>query len=326
MLTPGRILRRARDVLLSERREQDIDDELRFHIEMETAANLRSGVSEAEAKTRAIRSFGGVDYYKSEVRESRGVRMLDELKSDIRFGLRTLARRPAVTAVAILTIAVGIGPTTAIFGAVHGILLASLPYRDVDRIALVEQYDRGDATEDDAAAGNFLDWSARTRAFEQLAAAEPFSFDYIGPDGPIRIRNSRVTSHFFDVFGTKAAIGRTFLPEEFTDGRDRVVVLSHRLWTKQFRADSSVVGRKLILDSLQRTVVGVMPRGFEIPADAELWSPKVFSEEETKERKASFYKVIGRLGSGTSMGGAQRDMSSIAAQLAREYPVTNAQT
>src|SRR5687767_4508753 len=327
MLTPGRILRRARDVLLSERREQDIDDELRFHIEMETAAKVRSGVSEAEAKTRAIRSFGGVDYYKSEVRESRGVRMLDELKSDIRFGLRTLARRPSVTAVAILTIAVGIGPTTAIFGAVHGILLASLPYRDIDRIALLEQYDTGgDGTEDDAAAGNFLDWSAKARAFERMAAAEPYSFDYIGPDGPIRMRNSRVTSRFFDVFGTKAAIGRTFLPEEFTDGRDRVVVLSHRLWTTQFRADSSVVGQKLILDSLQRTVVGVMPRGFEMPDEAEVWSPKIFREEEIEERKAAYYKVFGRLGPDASMGGAQREMSSVAAQLARDHPLTNAQT
>ena len=221
MLTPRRLIRRARDAVLVEQREQDLDDELRFHLEMQTAANLRGGASEDDARARALKSFGGVDYYKAECRESRGARMIDELRSDIRFGLRTLARRPAMTAVARITIALGIGPATAIFGAVHGILLASLPYRDANRIALINQYDLKSSEDDDAAPANFLDWSARSRTFERMAAAEPFSFDYIAPDGPVRIRNSRVTDGFFEVLGTRPLMGRTFLPEEFAAGRDR---------------------------------------------------------------------------------------------------------
>ena len=327
MLTPARFLRRARDVVLSERREQEIDEELRFHIEMQTAANIRSGVSQTDARADAVRSFGGVDYYRDEVRESRGVRMIDDLRSDIRFGLRTLASRPTVTIVAMLTIAAGIGPTTAIFGAVHGILLASLPYKDVDRIAFIEQRDlKGDGRDDGAASGNFLDWKERTRAFDRMAAAEPFSFDYIAADGPMRIRNSRVTDVFFDLFGTPAAVGRTFHPDEFKAGSDLVVVLSHRLWQKQFRGDSSIVGKRLILDSLQRTVIGVMPRGFELPQDAEIWSPKIFDADDLTERKAAYYSVFGRVRPGTSVDAASRDLSSVAAQLARELPVTNAVT
>jgi predicted permease len=133
-----------------------------------------------------------------------------------------------------------------------------------------------------------------------------------------------VTNGFFDLLGTKSLLGRTFRPEEHTAGRDRVVVLSHRLWLSQFRGDTAIIGRRLTLDGLPRTVVGVMPRGFALPLDAELWSPKVFEPDEITERKAAYYMVFGRLRPGSSLASAQSEMKSIAAQLAREHPLTNA--
>ncbi len=305
--------------------EQELDDEMCFHLEMEAAANIRAGKNASEARTLALRSFGGVERFKDECREARGLQFLQDLKRDLRFAARTFARRPAVTAITVLTLALGIGATTAIYGAVYGVLLAPLPYSEPDRIITVWQNNRKTAGfREELSAPNFLDIRARNRTFASLAAAEPWSLDYETADGAVRFQNSRVTEEFFPILGTRPLLGRTFQPGDFVSGRDRVVVLSHALWSQRFKSDSSIVGRTLVLDSMPQTVVGVMPLGFELPYGEDTWSPKTFTEREKQARAAAYFTVLGRLRPGTSVEAAERDLNGIASQLEREYPRTNA--
>jgi putative ABC transport system permease protein len=318
-------MRKLGHFVFRRRLERDLDDEMRFHLEMEEAVHLRAGSSAAEARALALKSFGGVERYKDESREVLGVRFLDALLRDIRFAIRTFSRRPGATIVTVLTLALGIGATTAIYGAVYGVLLAPLPYANSDGILTFWQHDQKVAdTREEMSAPNFLDLQARSRTLLRVAAAEPFSFDYEASDGAVRFRNARVTDDFFPILGTAPMLGRTFQPRDYVPGQGRVVVLSHRLWSARFAADSGIVGRMLSLDSVPQMVIGVMPQAFDLPHREDLWSPKVFTEEERQSRAAAYYTVIGRIRPDISLEAAQRDAATIAAQLAREYPRTNA--
>jgi len=325
MLSVSGTLRKLRFFLQPGALERDLNDEIQFHLEMEQAAHVRAGKDAAEARLLALRSFGGQERYKDESREALGLRYFDDLRRDARFALRTFARRPGATTVTVVTLALGIGATTAIYGAVYGVLLAPLPYSDPERIITVWQSnERVAGSREELSAPNFLDLQARSHTFATLAAAEPFSFDYESLEGAVRFRNARVTEGFFPILGTRPLLGRTFQRGDFVAGQDRVVVLSHRLWTGRFRSDSSIVGRTLVLDSVPQTVIGIMPRGFELPRREDLWSPKIFTEEERQLRSAAYYSVFGRLRPNASIEAAERDLDGIASQLAREYPRTNA--
>ncbi|MFL5585400.1 MAG: ADOP family duplicated permease [Gemmatimonadaceae bacterium] len=324
MIAPRGLIRKLNSLVSPGTLERDLDDELRFHLEMEEAAHIRAGKSAVEARALALRSFGGLERHKEESREVFGIRFLDDLLRDIRFAVRTFARRPGITLVMVLTLALGIGATTSIYGAVYGVLLAPLPYAEPEGIFTIWQTNRRVAgSRDEMSAPNFLDLRSRNRTFSQLAAAEPFSFDYEAPEGAVRFRNARVTEDFFHVLGTAPLLGRTFQPRDYIPGQDRIVVLSHRLWASRFGSDSGIIGRVLTLDSVPRMVIGVMPRGFELPNRDDLWSPKIFTEEERQARSAAFYTVVGRIRRGVSAAAAQRDAGTIATQLAREYPRTN---
>ena len=162
-----------------------------------------------------------------------------DFRQDLRYALRQLARSPGFTAVAVLTLALGIGATTAIFGAIDAILLKPLPYPDADRIVTLWQQDQARGGERDlAASANFLDWRERSTSFEALAAAEPYSNDYLAADGqPENLRSWLVTENFFDVFGVPTLLGRTFRAEDHVQGGARVVVLGHGLWQRRFGGD-----------------------------------------------------------------------------------------
>src|SRR5919205_866370 len=204
--------------------DRDMDDEMRFHVEMEAADLASRGVAPDEARRLAVLRFGGIQRYKEEGRDARGVGPLEDLARDLRFGARSLGRRPAFAAVLVLTLAVGIGGTTAIFGAVHGVLLAPLPYREPERIITVWTHDPRDGEEpQDVSPANFLDWRARQRTFATFASARPFSMDYLGPDGPEHLGTWLVTEGFFETFGVRPLLGRTFAPDEYVGGRDKVV-------------------------------------------------------------------------------------------------------
>ncbi|HWT02793.1 MAG TPA: ABC transporter permease [Pyrinomonadaceae bacterium] len=250
---------------------------------------------------------------------------MDRLVQDLRHALRSLWKRPGFTAVAVITLALAIGAITSIFTVVNGVLLRPLPYREPDRIiTLWQRNDKTGALRDEVAPANFLDWKERNRVFEQLAAADPYSFDYDGPDGPENLVAWFVTDGFFDVLGVNALHGRTFVPEEFREGNDRAVVLSHGAWQRRFGSDPKAVGRTIQLDKQPFTIVGVLPPQVKFPADKEIWVPRTFTEEDRQDRFGTRFVVIGRLKTGATLAQAASELNSVSAQLARESPRTNA--
>jgi predicted permease len=249
------------------------------------------------------------------------------LLQDVRYGARMLLKNPGFTFVAVLVLALGIGANTALFSVVNGVLLRPLPYGDPERIVtLWERNERDGIARDDVSPANFLDWQERATAFSEIAFANPFSFDYTGGDEPEVLRNALVSRGFFQILGTNALHGRTFLPEEYEAGKSQVVVLGHGLWQRRFGGDPKIVGRTLTLDDKPYTVVGVMPPEFRLhlfDKPEEMWSPQVLTENLRSQRKATYLKVIARLKPGATVEGARAEMDAIAARLAEEHPSTN---
>ncbi|MFN2566538.1 MAG: ABC transporter permease, partial [Gemmatimonadaceae bacterium] len=176
----------------------------------------------------------------------------------------------------------------------------------------------------DVAPGNFLDWRERQRSFATFAAANPYSMDWIGPDGPEHVGTWLVSEGFFETFGVRPLLGRTFLPQEYTAGRNNVAVIGENTWRSRFGADPHIIGRRLTLDSIPRTIVGVMPRSFQFPPGREVWQPQPpFDEDDRRRRRSTYLTVVGRLAPGVTLARAQTDLGAVAAQLTREYPRTN---
>jgi putative ABC transport system permease protein len=253
------------------------------------------------------------------------VRLRDVVRQDLRYTLRQLRNSPGFAVVAALTLALGVGATTAIFGAVDGVLFKPLPYADADRLMTLWEYDRRAGTRDDVSTANFLDWQARTRSFAAMALVEPYSASYRDPGEPgqVILRIWRVTAEFFRLVGTRPLLGRTFLPEEFTPGRERVLVISHGFWQRRFGGDASVVGRVVDIDGRPATVVGVMPPGFRLPLEREVWAPLVIPANVGEGRGMRFLQVVARLAAGVTPERAQAELDAVAVQLRREYPVAN---
>ncbi len=245
------------------------------------------------------------------------------LLRDSRYALRQLARTPAFTAVAILTIAVGIGATSAMFSVVNGVLLRPLPYPEPDGLVrvheVVPQYGRFSV-----APGTFLDWRQQSTVFESLAAYSGNSVTFTGGDGPERLPTAAVSAELFDVLRVKPALGRAFTREEDAPGAAGVVVLSHGGWQRRFGSDPSVLGRSITLSGRPSTIIGVMPAGFYFPSrDAELWTPLALDPAKAS-RGAHYLGVVARTKAGFSVQQAEAEMKTVADRLAREFPDTNA--
>lgn len=323
MLTLRKLRRRVQALFSRGRLDDELDEELQVHLELEVARLRGEGLEPGEARRRALAEFGGVTRIREETKDARGLRPLEDLGRDLRLGLRSLLRRPAFTTVVLLTLGVGVGGSAAIFGAVDGILLTPLPYPQAERVLAVWQHDRKTGR-DEVAPANFLDWRERSSAFERLTAMEPFGLDWQKPEGPVYLPTWLVYEGFFDVFGTPPLHGRTFRDDEHAQGRGDVVVLGYRLWQSRFAGANDVLGRVLALDGRPHTVVGVMPDGFAMPSDEAVWAPKVLAGWEKQSRTSNFYFVFGRLRAGVSVAEAESDLRGVAAGLSREFPRTNA--
>jgi putative ABC transport system permease protein len=255
---------------------------------------------------------------------------------DLRFGLRMLVKRPAFTLIAVTTLALGIGASTAIFSVVNGVLLRPLPYSQPERIVtLWENNTKDGIVRDDVSPANFLDWRERASSFEALASANPYSLDYQGPREPETWQAALVSDGFFNTLGVNAYLGRTFLPEEYRDGinfddnRQRKsfpIVLSYSLWQRRFGGDRALIGQKLTLDGLPATVVGVLPPDFQLnlfEQEKQIYVPQAPDEDWRQQRRATYLKILGRLKPGVTVEQARAEMQTIATNLATEYPQTN---
>jgi putative ABC transport system permease protein len=260
--------------------------------------------------------------------------MIDMLRQDLSYAWRMLRRTPAFTTVAVLTLALGIGATTAMFSLVHTVLIAPLPFADPDRLVQVweDNADRGWVRQTCAPA-NYREWKRDASAFAGLSAymgsdtkdAGLLNLALTGAGEPERVQAVRIAVDFFDVLGVAPALGRGFTGEAEWTGNDRVVVLSHGFWTRRFGADPALVGRTIVLDGVPREVRGVMPDGFAFPrADLDLWIPFTFAEKDLPSlRRPHMLRVVGRLKPEATLSDAQGQLDVIAERLERDFPDTN---
>ncbi len=249
---------------------------------------------------------------------------MDTLIQDVRYAIRQLARSPGFTAVAVLTLALGLGANTAIFSVVHGILLRPLPYPDSERLAMVWVNNPGEGIDKDIASFPlFADWRQQAKSFEQIVAYTDGGFTLTGRGEPEQLRGAWVAAGFFPMLGVPAALGRGFRDEENLPGREKVVVLGHGLWQRRFGGDPAVVGQTVSLSGAAYTVVGVMPRGFHFPEQAELWAPLApvgQFQQLIASRGSLWLSVIARLKPGVTLPAAQAEMDTVAAAINKAYP------
>jgi putative ABC transport system permease protein len=252
-----------------------------------------------------------------------------EVVHDLRYAWRLLLRQRAFMVAVVGVLALGIGSTTGIFMLVDALLLRPLPYAEPGRLmTLWESNPRAGEAPEEVSPGDFLDWTQRSRSFEGLAAAIPFSYDYTGGTAPEVFFAVRVTEGFFRTMGIAPLLGRDFLPEEHQKGRENVVLLDHGFWKRRFGADPRIVGTALSLEGQPYTVVGVLAPDFEpglLPTSGPrgVWTPHVIEEYERRTRGTRWWAAIGRLRPGVTQAAAQAEMDAIAGALEGEYPRTN---
>ncbi|HEY7611778.1 MAG TPA: ABC transporter permease [Gemmatimonadales bacterium] len=253
--------------------------------------------------------------------------MTGALAGEGRLAVRRLLRSPTFTAAAVVTLALGIGANTALFSLADAALLRPLPYPTADRLVMLweTQLGAGKARERVSAA-NFLDWRRESRALDGMAAWTDWGFALTGQGEPEELSSVRVSANLFHLLGATPALGRGFLPEEETAGRDRVVVLSHGFWVDRFGGDSGILGRALTLDGQPYQIVGVMPERFRFPdlGFVALWSPLAFDGSELTSRAERRFEVIGRLAPGGTASAALAELQLIARRLSAAHPATNA--
>lgn len=303
--------------------DEEIADELRFHLEMLAAEEARSGASPGDAEAIARRRFGRVDSLHAACRDAHGIGSIEMLQQDVSFGVRLLRRSPAFTTTAVVTLALGIGTGTAAFSLVNAVLLKPLPYDAADRLVVVSQTDR-DGTPGSVAPANWHDWARSARTLGGLAAFSRWNFTIAGEPEAIRADGAIVLGPFFDVLGVPPALGRTFGPAD-RDGADTdVAVISDGLWRRRFGADPAVVGRSIRTGGGTVRVVGVMPPRFAYPfPTTDIWAPLAMSPAIVGDRGSEWLQTIGRLAPGASVQDARAELVTLARQLAHAYPDVN---
>jgi len=245
------------------------------------------------------------------------------LTQDLRFGLRTLVKQPAVTLIVVLTLALGLGANAAVFGIIDAIVLRPFPIDNVDRMVRVASRMPDSPFMQQLSPADFLDMRAETRTLSALAATEWWDVNLMGRDEPERVQGFFVSADYFQVLGINPVLGRSFLPGEDTTGHDHVAVIGHGLWQRRFAGDAAIVGQTIQLDAEAYTVVGVAPPGFDHPYGAEVWAPLAFDSDEAGARGSHYLGAIGRLADGHTIEDARAEFALIGRRLADQYPDTN---
>jgi putative ABC transport system permease protein len=310
------------------RHSADLDEEMAFHREQAERELIASGMAPKAAHYAAIRQFGNATRIKEKSHETIGFRG-EQVMRDCRYALRQFARSPGFSCAAILTLALGIGATTAIFTLVQATLLRRLPYPEADRIVNIRDVRlHGRSTGGLVGVPRFFDISARSNSFEQVAY---FYFDeptlIAGDRLPEPIEAAAVSGQFWKLFGVQPFLGRTFDERDTRPNMPQVVVLSYSAWQRIFSGDANVIGQAVTLDKETATIVGIMPRSFQIPGATELWLPSTFTAAGFQNRGdgTRFVNVFGRVKTGISLPAAETDVHRIGEQLRQEYPGTDAE-
>ncbi|HEY2352610.1 MAG TPA: ABC transporter permease [Candidatus Acidoferrum sp.] len=317
-------------------------EELEGHLQMHTDENIRKGMDAAEARRNALIKLGGVEQTREIYHDRKSLPVLEVLLQDVRYGLRTLRKNPGFTAVAVLSLALGIGANTTIFTVINATLLNALPVRDLPRLVQMDTVDRqtlvttARAEKMGMSFPNFQDYRRDNQVFTDLAAMLPAQLTWSGSAEPRQVQGELVSANYFDVLGIRPSLGRFFLPDEDTkpSGND-VAVLSYYFWANKLGSDPAIVGKPLILDARPYTVIGVAPRGFKgtltFLSSEQLWIPTSMKDQVLggrekdyfNERRALLMITFGRLKPGVRMPAAEASLKTMAAHLESEFPKDN---
>ena len=307
----------------------DIDREMRLHLELQVEENIRAGMSPAEARAEAMRSFGNVNKAVDAAYDVKGGGLLESLTQDVRYGVRILVKHKAFTGIAVLTLALGIGANTAIFSVVNELLLRPLPYRDAERIVMLWEVTPTGRHQNTTSRANFRAWRAQNTSYENVAAFTDQRFNLTGDGEPEELSVQMATPELFKVLGVEPLIGRTFLSDD--DGKPPVAVLSYGLWQRRFGGQASVIGRPITLSGIQFTVIGVMPANFQFHIKqrsgtgrpAEVWTILPMTVGPGANERGRFLSVVGRLKDGVTVDHAGAELRTIEARLSDEVPQFN---
>jgi putative ABC transport system permease protein len=310
-----RFVRRLFNVFRPDRAEPELTREIDAHLALLEDEFQRRGMTPEDARFAARRAFGGVEQAKELQRDARSFRWLNDARQDARYAVRMLRRVPGFTAIAVLTLALGIGANSAIFTVVHAVLIRPLPYPEPDRLVGILQQHTSFGP-DFATWPDYTDWRDRSASLESLGGAWSRVYNLTGVEEPERLAGAAATPTLFTTLGVAPQLGGTFNPDG--KGDPRTVVLSHRLWQRRFGQATDVIGRTVSLNGVSHTVVGVMPPGFAWPEAAELWVP--FVSEPGMTRGYHMFQVVGRLRREATLSAARAELETIAATSAAAYP------
>jgi predicted permease len=310
-----RFVHRLVALVRGRRADAELEREIAAHVSLIEDELVGQGLSREDARLAARRRFGGVEQTKERQRDARSFIWVEDLRRDVRYALRTLAKTPVFTAAAILTLAIGIGGTTAVFSLIEAVLLQRLPFPNADRLVMV--YEDG-ATfgfpKSDLAPVTYAGWSRLNEVFDSTAAVTDFGAVLMINEEPLRMAGRRVTSSLFEVLGARAQLGRVLLPADDPPGSS-VVVLAHALWQDRFGGDPNIVGRTIPINNEPYLVVGVMPRTFQfLEPYVKLWIPAGFTSAELTHG-AHYLSVVGRMKPGINASRVQADLNAIGVRI-----------
>ena len=312
----------AQNIFRRKKVETDLDSEIHGYLDQLRDEKIASGMSPEEAERAARLELGGLDQVKEQVRDARSGATLETLFQDIQYGWRVLRNNLAFSAVAVLTLALGIGANTAIFSIVYGVLLQPLPYESSEQLIRISTNWTG-ATDGGVSGAEYFDYKSQATVFEDVALHSSIGTMNIafGSGEPERAPRVLDTSSFFEVLKTRAAIGRTFLPQEDAPGNNHVLVISYGLWQRRFGGDRSAVGKVVNVGGIPYTIVGVMPQGFQFPTkEINVWRPLGLNPAKLI-RGAHNLRMIARCKPGVTVQRAQGDLDLVASRLREKYPV-----
>jgi putative ABC transport system permease protein len=322
----ARLLALVRVILIRRDVEDELDEELRFHLEMQALENRRRGMDAAVARDAAANVFGGYERVKEQCRDARGGRFLEMLSQDIRFAVRTLCANPGVSAAAVLTLGLGIGANTAIFSAVNGVLLRPLPYEHDDRLVHVLHQTNTPGEDIGFSPLEMEDYRARNRSFTGLVEYHSMPFNLLGGKEPQRVQTAVVSAAFFEVMGLEPLLGRAFRPREDAIASEPVLILSYAFWQRAFFGDPAIVGRTVEMNDRLHTIIGVLPPApLAYPNADDVYMPVSScpfrsGQHWRSDRGARGLTMFGRLREGVTGRQALADLQTIASQLKTAYP------
>jgi len=325
------LLSRLASLFRSRKLDAALDEEFRSHIDLATEENIHGGMSRQQARTAALRSFGGVTQTREAYRNQRGLPILEVLARDLAFAWRQLWKSPGFTLTCFLTLALGIGVNTAIFSMMDAIILHPLAVPGLDRVVTIAERQTGGiqggagASEDKQVSfANYTSWQQQSQSFDNLAIRSYVTLSLTGAGDAARVQADYTSANFFAVLKAIPFLGRAYSASECLPGHDDVALLSFGFWKKHFASDPAILGRRILLDGRAYTVIGVMPRAAQYPSVAEIFLPLAPSQAQLANRVNHDYMVIGRLKPGVTAPDAQAELKLIAARLANQFPASNA--